>query len=57
MGAWIETIKNAFSADNSYVAPYMGAWIETLFLGNVGKIVKSHPIWVRGLKLCHKVFD
>ena len=36
------------------VAPYVGAWIETS--PNGGKLfeqVKSHPMWVRGLKHCH----
>ena len=35
-----------------FVAPYMGAWIETNikhFLHDL--LVKSHPTWVRGLKL------
>ena len=32
------------------VAPRVGAWIETLGPnGQVGTI-KSHPVWVRGLK-------
>ena len=40
MGAWIETGATAIIVLIVSVAPYMGAWIETL----------SHPIWVRGLK-------
>ena len=36
-------------ADN--VAPYVGAWIETVMqLHIIGKTL-SHPMWVRGLKL------
>ena len=32
MGAWIETGSSANDADLAFgVAPYMGAWIETLF--------------------------
>ena len=33
------------------VAPYMGAWIETVFVDDNGVCDASHPIWVRGLKL------
>ena len=34
------------------VAPYMGAWIEIWEIPlEVGGIMKSHPTWVRGLKL------
>ena len=32
------------------VASYMGAWIETLIGGLMGKKSQSHPTWVRGLK-------
>ena len=32
------------------VAPYVGAWIETLSFGIIVHRVKSHPTWVRGLK-------
>ena len=30
MGAWIETTKIPKPAGDSIVAPFMGAWIETL---------------------------
>ena len=34
-----------------YVAPYVGAWIETrCFRYDIVQYV-SHPMWVRGLKL------
>ena len=34
------------------VAPFMGAWIEIKEVSySEGEIVKSHPLWVRGLKL------
>ena len=33
------------------VAPYVGAWIETLLLRNGRNKEMSHPTWVRGLKL------
>ena len=29
----------------------MGAWIETSSLDNALKVISSHPVWVRGLKL------
>ena len=35
-----------------YVAPYVGAWIETgETLTAQGSPLGSHPTWVRGLKL------
>ena len=35
-----------------YVAPRVGAWIETLCRAMVRtKPLTSHPVWVRGLKL------
>ena len=33
------------------VAPYVGAWIETLLIGVRMELIMSHPTWVRGLKL------
>ena len=33
-----------------YVAPYVGAWIETEICDTIVPFVKSHPTWVRGLK-------
>ena len=32
------------------VAPYMGAWIETLKQRVASSVALSHPTWVRGLK-------
>ena len=32
------------------VAPYVGAWIETIFPLGSSATVLSHPMWVRGLK-------
>ncbi len=29
----------------------MGAWIETVIGGKLSDWLKSHPVWVRGLKL------
>ena len=51
MGAWIETIADTGPQSTEYVAPFMGAWIETMrAISGVGA-PKSHPSWVRGLKL------
>ena len=33
-----------------FVAPYVGAWIETPFKPVIRMGVLSHPTWVRGLK-------
>ena len=36
----------------SIVAPRVGAWIETEAIDELNKkLGKSHPVWVRGLKL------
>ena len=35
----------------AFVAPRVGAWIETSSLDNALKVISSHPVWVRGLKL------
>ena len=37
-----------------YVAPYVGAWIETTFVDDETGYEVSHPTWVRGLKLWSK---
>ena len=50
MGAWIETDTTAFFVTLTYVAPYVGAWIETPTLQGIELKFKSHPTWVRGLK-------
>ena len=34
----------------NFVAPYVGAWIETNGLNLIGRGAASHPTWVRGLK-------
>ena len=33
------------------VAPYVGAWIETGEITIDDILARSHPMWVRGLKL------
>ena len=37
-----------------YVAPYVGAWIETVVVILIIMMKMSHPMWVRGLK--HKAY-
>ena len=51
VGAWIETIIAVSSFGMSQVAPYVGAWIETPYFEIFLNLTKSHPMWVRGLKL------
>ena len=51
VGAWIETFCTFCSRFESLVAPYVGAWIETIESSRTPKEVRSHPTWVRGLKL------
>ena len=52
VGAWIETKRKKTRLVRQYpVAPYVGAWIETLQLHLFRNFLKSHPTWVRGLKL------
>ena len=51
MGAWIETDIQRQVAHVKKVAPYVGAWIETQMLTVIASCIRSHPTWVRGLKL------
>ena len=52
MGAWIETKPYKSGVNLFAVAPYVGAWIETIHFGKISNMsCKSHPTWVRGLKL------
>ena len=50
MGAWIETMITRQRTVDQQVAPYMGAWIETIPRERHFNTQMSHPIWVRGLK-------
>ena len=50
MGAWIETKLGCINKQKHAVAPYVGAWIETLRGYVVMSRRWSHPTWVRGLK-------
>ena len=57
---WVRGLKrfvNKFMANGQYVAPRVGAWIETAFEKNTSSIRKSHPVWVRGLKQFHLFFS
>ena len=51
VGAWIETIKVNTKQLVRLVAPYVGAWIETQHSREKPRDRRSHPMWVRGLKL------
>ena len=50
MGAWIETYSREYISAFFCVAPYVGAWIETQRQRLEAAGLKSHPMWVRGLK-------
>ena len=50
---WVRGLKLAVVEDalkRTYVAPYVGAWIETRLLTHLLNHDLSHPTWVRGLK-------
>ena len=51
VGAWIETLTFYYSYSQELVAPLVGAWIETYQKKIQQLFYKSHPSWVRGLKL------
>ena len=58
MGAWIETAVAGVVSGVKSVAPYVGAWIETDPNKGIKTQYKSHPTWVRGLKLlsiCYEI--
>ena len=51
---WVRGLKhynNLLYYHHIKVAPYVGAWIETITICAGGADGKSHPMWVRGLKL------
>ena len=50
MGVWIETCRWCADRIRLPVTPCMGVWIETSLLFARGLQVKSHPVWVCGLK-------
>ena len=50
---WVRGLKPLQNKKNSYtyvVAPYVGAWIETVVYPLTDFDILSHPTWVRGLK-------
>ena len=51
VGAWIETWHSILNISTFCVAPYVGAWIETSLHTRTKNLGRSHPMWVRGLKL------
>ena len=55
MGAWIEILIVSGSANHTFVAPLVGAWIE-MFRdgGTLTPNTWSLPLWERGLKLPHR---
>ena len=51
---WVRGLKRFGAGSLSVtakVAPYVGAWIETLTALLLLSLLASHPTWVRGLKL------
>ncbi len=51
MGAWIETVCHYIKdIDKWWVAPRVGAWIETHPSIPLDAIIRSRPAWARGLK-------
>ena len=50
---WVRGLKlsvKPWKSCKRYVAPYVGAWIETRFSFPFYNFAASHPMWVRGLK-------
>ena len=50
---WVRGLKHLLNPKRckiSYVAPYVGAWIETIRRWTHDWLRQSHPTWVRGLK-------
>ena len=50
---WVRGLKlllNTGYHEVWYVAPRVGAWIETRHPNNQQYVYMSHPVWVRGLK-------
>ena len=51
---WVRGLKHqepTERVDAVWVAPYVGAWIETSLPECRHIHAQSHPMWVRGLKL------
>ena len=54
VGAWIEILMKERLRAKAEVAPHVGAWIEIAVMERNRRTGKSHPTWVRGLKLIHR---
>ena len=52
VGVWIETGQHMSNDMQRYVTPFVGVWIETYNNRLKEQIIRSHPSWVCGLKLC-----
>ena len=50
MGVWIETLESGWGCRQRKVTPCMGVWIETRCLPHLPAHLRSHPVWVCGLK-------
>ena len=51
---WVRGLKHIAESTitlKTKVAPYVGAWIETIKAVKNTATIMSHPTWVRGLKL------
>ena len=51
MGVWIETLSGWWWGWCLDVTPCMGVWIETRKKKLLKLLLRSHPVWVCGLKL------
>jgi len=54
MGAWIEMMIDEENKKELKVAPFMGAWIEIVWICPYSSDQRSHLLWVRGLKYSYK---
>ena len=50
VGAWIEIFGEAIKYVKRGVAPLVGAWIEIQLMPSHTLLIKSLPLWERGLK-------
>ncbi|GAC40765.1 predicted branched-chain amino acid permease [Paenibacillus popilliae ATCC 14706] len=49
--AWIEIASDRMILIEQLVASYVDAWIEIAKAGMIAHADRSHPMWMRGLKL------
>ena len=50
VGAWIEMVSGANARKGRAVAPRVGAWIEIGPSAGPAALIRSLPVWERGLK-------